>query len=117
MPELSLREKRVLSIVREHWPISAVEIASHLSEDISSREHKKRHSTNYSYCLKKLVGKRLVLSKRMGNALIVWPVEVEAYRVVHSILKESHAEASLEFNPGAGMHGDFDSGSAPQGVR
>ncbi|MFH1391659.1 MAG: hypothetical protein ABIH20_05085 [Candidatus Diapherotrites archaeon] len=85
-PDLSDKEQMVLELVREHWPVSALEIAEHFNEDISSREHKKRHSTNYSYYLKKLISKRLVLSKRIGNALIVWPLEVEAYRAIHSII-------------------------------
>lgn len=89
MPENRGKESAVLEIVRSRWPISALEIAENLSERISSREDKKRQSTNYSYYLKKLIAKRLVLSKRVGNALIVWPIEVEAYRTIHEILKES----------------------------
>ena len=87
--ELGDKERRVLEIVKEYWPISALEIAKHLNENISSREHKRKHSTNYTYYLKKLVSKRFLLSKRIGNALIVWPLEAEAYRAVHRILKES----------------------------
>jgi len=89
IPELSLKERKVLDIVKENWPISAIEIATHLNEDISSREQKKKQSTNYTYYLKKLVGKRQLLSKRVGNALIVWPLEAEAYRTIHLILKET----------------------------
>ncbi len=88
-PEQPSKEQKVLELVREHWPISALEIAGHLHENISTREHKKKHSTNYTYYLKKLVGKRLLLSKRVGNALIVWPVEAEAYRAIHRALKEA----------------------------
>ena len=85
------KETEVLRIVKEHWPISALEIARHFSENTSSREHRKKHSTNYAYYLKKLVAKRQVLSKRIGNALVVWPLEVEAYRAIHRILKEAEA--------------------------
>ena len=76
-------------MVRDHWPISALEIAKHFSENTSSRERRKKHSTNYTYYLKKLVSKRKVLSKRMGNALVVWPLEVESYRAIHKILAEA----------------------------
>ncbi len=86
------KENRVLQIVREHWPISALEIAKHFSENTNSREHRRRHSTNYTYYLKKLVKKRQVLSKRMGNALVVWPLEAEAYRAIHRILKEAEQQ-------------------------
>ncbi|HLC79377.1 MAG TPA: hypothetical protein VJG83_03010 [archaeon] len=88
-PELSEREGKVLQVVRERWPISAIEVAAQLNENISSRENKKKHSTNYTYYLKKLVRKRLILSKRIGNALIVWPLEVEAYRAIQKILQEA----------------------------
>jgi len=91
MPENVSKEAQVLNIVKEHWPISALEIAKHFSENVSSRAHRKKHSTNYTYYLKKLVNKRMVLSKRIGNALVVWPLEVEAYRTIHRILKEAEA--------------------------
>jgi len=90
-PDLSEKEQKILEIVKDNWPISAIEIAEHFNEDLSSREHKKKHSTNYTYYLKKLVDKRLVLSKRVGNALIVWPLEAEAYRAIHRIVTgDSH---------------------------
>ncbi len=88
IPDLSEKELKVLELVREHWPISALEVAEHFSEDLSTHAHKKRHSTNYAYYLKKLVQKRLVLSKRVGNALIVWPLEAEAYRAIHRIISD-----------------------------
>ncbi|HZX19924.1 MAG TPA: hypothetical protein VFF13_02835 [archaeon] len=87
---LGEKESKVLELVREYWPISALEIAEHFNESISSREHKKKHSTNYAYYLKKLVEKRLVLSKRMGNSLVVWPLEAEAYRAIHKIIRGEH---------------------------
>jgi len=88
-PEIYGREEKILEIVRECWPISALGIAAHFSEKLSTRAHKKKHSTNYTYYLKKLVTKRLVLSKRIGNALVVWPLEAEAYRAIHHMLKDA----------------------------
>ncbi len=126
MPEIGEKEQRVLELVREYWPISALEVAQHFSEDVSSRDSKKRHSTNYAYYLKKLIARRLVLSKRVGNALIVWPVEVEAYRTIHGILRDSHALPQHHgHNPSAEEAGmqthqrdnGFQEGSAPAGVR
>lgn len=86
---LSLKEREVLGIVLENWPISALEIAEHLRESAFSREHKKKLSTKYAYYLKKLVEKKLVLSKRVGNALVVWPLRVEKYRAIETILREA----------------------------
>jgi len=83
---LSRVEEMVLAIVLEYWPCSALEVAVHFNESLDSREKKKQLSTKYSYYLKKLVGKRLLFSKRFGNSLVVWPVRVEKYRTLHSIL-------------------------------
>lgn len=86
LPEKNLDE-RVLDIVRHHWPISALEVAAHFRENAIDRESRKRLSGKYAYYLKKLVARRLVLSKRVGHALVVWPIEAEKYRTIHSILR------------------------------
>jgi len=93
MPEVIDREKVILEIIKEYWPISALEIAEHMKENIKSREEKRKASTKYTYYLKKLVEKHSLLSKRVGNSLIVWPIDVEKYRTIHQILR---AENNVE---------------------
>ena len=85
---LSGTEERILSFVHENWPSSALEIAQHFNEDVSSIESKRRASSKYSYYLKKLVARRLLVSKRFGHSLVVWPLQAEKLRVVHDILRE-----------------------------
>jgi hypothetical protein len=100
MPDLSGLsdfERELFELILEKWPTSALEIAEYFNEDISDREKKKRMSTKYAYYLKKLVEKRLVLSKKAGNSLIVWPVIVEKYRVVHEILKGEKFDYAADF--------------------
>ncbi len=83
---LTETERHVLSCVLEYWPTCPLEIAAHLGLEANSREEKKRLSSKYSYYLRKLNEKGLIFSKRMGNALVVWPSEVEKYRTIHEIL-------------------------------
>ncbi|MDP6670277.1 MAG: hypothetical protein QGI60_00480 [archaeon] len=85
--QLSPKESKIYDFVLETWPTSAIEIAEHFKEDTNSRESKKKASTKYTYYLKKLVEKGLLLSKRMGNALVVWPMKAERLRAVHAILE------------------------------
>lgn len=80
-------ENEILDIIKENWPTSALEIAKHLNEDTSTREAQRKASTKYSYYLKKLIRKEILVSKKAGNTIIVWPLEVEKYRTIHSILK------------------------------
>ena len=86
--DLTETEKKVFGFVMDFWPVCALDVAHHFNEKISSREEKRKASTKYSYYLQKLVDKKLVLGKRAGNALVVWPLVVEKYRVIHDILRE-----------------------------
>ncbi|MBU0661927.1 hypothetical protein KKH30_01120 [Candidatus Micrarchaeota archaeon] len=88
VPRLSEREQDVYSIVLERWPTTALEIAEHFNENLADRDSKKKASTKYAYYLRKLVERRLLLSKRAGNTLIVWPLHTEKYRTIHNMLKE-----------------------------
>ena len=95
MPELlGLKEieLKVYNQVLEHWPSTPLEIAEQMNEDVSDREKKRRISTKYAYYLKKLTEKKLLLSKRAGNSIIVWPVMVEKYRAIHDILQQHEPE-------------------------
>lgn len=86
--KLSGVEEAVLGVVLESWPASALDVAHHFREDLSTREAKRKASTKYSYYLQKLMEKRLVLGKRVGNAIVVWPLVVEKYRTIHNILRD-----------------------------
>jgi len=84
---LGRKEREIFGLVVENWPTSALEIAEHFNEDLSTRPLKKQASTKYAYYLKKLVQKQLLLSKRVGNALIVWPLQAEKLKTIHKILE------------------------------
>ena len=96
---LSDFERNIFEFVLEKWPTNPLEIAENFNEDLSSREKKKRISTKYAYYLKKLVFKKLILSKKAGNSIIVWPIIVEKYRVIHDILKNEGFDYSTFFKP------------------
>ncbi len=101
MPDLSglsNLEREIFDFVLENWPTTPLEIAENFNEDTSTREAKKRISTKYSYYIKKLVERKLILSKKAGNAIIVWPIIVEKYRVIHEILKGEKFEYATILN-------------------
>lgn len=80
---LSAFEFRLVSIAHSRWPTSALEIAEFLGHPAHTREEKRLLSSRIAYHVKKLVEKKKLMSKRVGNALIVWPYEVEYLRVIH----------------------------------
>ena len=113
MPESGLvlgeLERRVFDVALENWPTTALEVAGHFGDDISTRELKKQASTKYAYYLKKLVRRQLLLSKRVGNALVVWPLQAEKLRAIHKIL-DFRIEQPLQ--QGAGSAPNFSTGRA-----
>lgn len=94
-PELSDFERAIFRFVLESWPVSSLEIAEHFGEVCESREERKKLSTRYTYYLKKLVSKQVLVSKRIGNALVVWPLQAEKLRTIHHILREDYEEGEI----------------------
>ena len=85
---LSEQEQKIFELILEYWPICALDVAEHFRVDLSSRAAKRKASTKYSYYLQKLIDKRIVLGKKVGNGVVVWPLVVEKYRTIHNILRE-----------------------------
>jgi hypothetical protein len=113
-PSLNPLEQEIVRIVHQHWPTSSLEIAEHLGHSLETREQKRTLSSRLSYHLKKLVEKRILMSKRSGNTRMVWPYEVEKFRLMHELFPHSpsHSDSSHE-NP---LPIDSDS-SPPKGVQ
>lgn len=91
LPKLKGREQEIYALIMQQWPTSAIEIAEHFGEELDSRESRRKASTKYAYYLQKLIDKRLLLSKRVGNALVVWPIRAEKLRAIHAILESKEA--------------------------
>lgn len=102
---LSAFELEITQIVHQRWPTSALEIAEFLGHTLVTREHKRTLSSRLSYHLKKLVHKQVLMSKRIGNALMVWPYEVEKFRLMHELFPHSPRPESTEtITPAAHDH-------------
>lgn len=106
---LSPFELEITQIVHQRWPTSALEIAEFLGHSLTTREHKRTLSSRLSYHLKKLVHKQVLMSKRIGNALMVWPYEVEKFRLMHELFPHSPRPAEpsptdARASPPEGVH-------------
>lgn len=101
MPELDgldSNEKKIYAFILDHWPTTPIEIAMEFKEKTESREEKKRASTKYSYHIRKLLKKKLIVIKKAGNSTIIWPIVVEKYRTIHHILKNHEVEHLITIN-------------------
>lgn len=80
---------KVMIIIEDHWPVSVTEIARHLEIFKKGMDEKKRKAAigKISYHIKKLNEKEKIRTKKIGQAVIIWPHDIEKLRVVHEILR------------------------------
>ena len=90
LPSLSPHENALLSVIHSRWPTSSLEIAEFLGHSCETRDEKRLLSSRISYHIRKLVEKKHVISKRVGNALIVWPYHVEKLRLENGPSPKEH---------------------------
>ncbi len=79
-------EKEIYALLKQRWPSHALEVAEFLNADLSTRDLRRKASGKYTYYLRKLVKKELVLTKKVGNAHIFWPLDIERWRTIIDIL-------------------------------
>jgi predicted transcriptional regulator len=82
---MKTREK-ILEIIQAEWPVHATEIAKHLELEMLHFEHQKKHVARINYHLKKLEKEDRIHTKKIGQATVCWPIEIEKIRVIQEML-------------------------------
>lgn len=82
---MSIREE-IIEIIKNEWPVHATEIAKHLELEILNFEHQKKHVARINYHLKKLEEQGIIQTKKIGQATVCWPVEIEKIRVIQEMI-------------------------------
>ncbi len=77
----SLRNK-ILDLVEKNWPVHVKEIVRELGLEMNNSNIKK-----VAYHIKELEKAEKVRVKRIGQALVAWPFEMEKLRVIYELLK------------------------------
>jgi predicted transcriptional regulator len=83
MSEIKLRDS-VLHIIQKNWPI-------HVRETVQLLNWDPKDITNVSkvrYHFKKLEEAGKIRTKKIGRALVAWPVGIERMRAVYDMLKD-----------------------------
>jgi DNA-binding Lrp family transcriptional regulator len=79
----------ILKIIEENWPISVTEIAKKLGIFKKGMDEKKRKASigKISYHIKKLKDEEKIMTKKIGQTVIIWPTEIEKLRVLHEMMR------------------------------
>ena len=83
MKVMKLRDS-VLNIVQKNWPI-------HVRETVSLLNWDPQDITNVSkvrYHYKQLETAGKIKTKKIGRALVAWPIGIEKMRAIHDMLRE-----------------------------
>jgi hypothetical protein len=84
MKEESLKQ-RVFERIELSWPINTKEIAAGLGMDPEDNNSVKK----ISYHIKNLEHEEKIMTKRIGQAHVAWPHEIERLRTIHEFLRMS----------------------------
>jgi len=74
----------VFEIIQNNWPV-------HVRETIELLNWDPMNITNISkirYHFNELQRKEMVHTKKIGRALVAWPVEIEKLRIVHELMRD-----------------------------
>jgi predicted transcriptional regulator len=72
----------ILKLIEKHWPVYVKEIVRDLNLEVNNSNIKK-----VSYHIKILEKEEKIRTKRIGRALIAWPVEIEKLRLIYELIK------------------------------
>lgn len=79
----------IIVVIENNWPVSVTEIAGHLGIFKRGMNEKKRKAAigKVIYHIKKLKEEEKIRTKKIGQTVIIWPVDIEKLRVLHEIMK------------------------------
>jgi len=76
-----LRNK-ILERIESNWPTHIKELIRDTGFEVDNANIKK-----FSYHIRQLEKEEKIKTKRIGRALVVWPIEIEKLRIIHELLK------------------------------
>jgi hypothetical protein len=79
----------IMFVIEENWPISVTEIAKKLGIFKKGMDEKKRKASigKIGYHVKKLKEEEKILTKKIGQTVIIWPTDIEKIRVIHEMMR------------------------------
>ncbi len=79
---------RILEAIEKHWPLSITELARHLGLKWNDERQRKAAIAKISYHIKKLKKENKIYTKKIGQSLVVWSMDIEKLRMLHEFMKE-----------------------------
>jgi predicted transcriptional regulator len=79
----------IMIVIEKEWPVSITEIAERLGIFKRGMSEKKRKAAigKIIYHVKKLKEHEKIYTKKIGQTVIIWPVDIEKLRVLHEMMK------------------------------
>lgn len=88
-PKRKINRDDVLDTITKNWPVHVTEIAEkmgYLNNDMDEAE-RKLAITHVKYHVDQLARNEKIRVKKIGKALVTWPIEIEKLRLIHEMLR------------------------------
>jgi predicted transcriptional regulator len=84
---LSEIRDKIMDIIHSDWPIHATEIAEKMGYDVSTKEAQRVSVAKIKYHVDQLARGGDIKVKKVGQALVCWPNEVEKLRMMYELMR------------------------------
>lgn len=74
--------REILERIESNWPTHIIEIVRDLGFEVDNNNIKK-----ISYHIRRLEEEEKIRVKRIGRAMVAWPIDMERLRIIHELLK------------------------------
>ena len=78
---------KIYEAIASDWPIHATELAEKMGYDVSTKDAQKRSVAKVKYHIDQLARTGDIKIKKIGQALVCWPKEVEKLRMMHELMR------------------------------
>lgn len=83
----AMNREEIYEVISRNWPIHITEIAGKMDLLTSNVDERKLVITHLKYHVDQLARHDRIKVKKIGKAVVVWPIEIEKLRMVHEMLK------------------------------
>ena len=83
----TINREEVYELISRNWPIHITEIADKMNLLTQDPDENKQVITHLKYHVDQLARSEKIKTKKIGHAVVTWPVDIEKLRMVHELLR------------------------------
>ena len=82
-----INRDEIYELITRNWPIHITEIAEKMNMLTADKDENKLVITHLKYHVDQLARSERIKTKKIGNAVVTWPSDIERLRMVQELLR------------------------------